>query len=202
MNLLAHLLLADASPESRLGNVLPDLHRGRLDLTTLDPVVAAGVRRHRRTDAFTDAHPVFERSRARLREEFGHFSGVICDVLYDYCLSASWSRWCGDPREAFIAGALADLRRGACRNALTPRTRLVVDVLTRQDWLTPYGTVDGIHRTLSRLSARVFERCGRRVRLQDAAARLRTDGVAWQRDFDAFFPALRRYLDPDANGDG
>ena len=199
MNFLAHLYLSNPTPASMLGNLLPDLHRGRLDAATLGPAVQAGIKCHRRVDAFTDTHPVFERSRARLRDELGHFAGVVVDVIYDHCLSVDWLQYHPQPLAAFISQAYAGLRAESeeLSDGLTPRTRFVLGMLCDEDWITPYVTVDGIRRTLVRLSARVFERSGRRVRLEAAAdvlERHRTDFFA---DFSEFFPALIRYVGID-----
>ena len=195
LNFLAHLYLADASPESMLGNLLPDLHRGRLETSALAPAVREGVRRHRRVDAFTDTHPVFERSRARLRDELGHFAGVVVDVIYDHCLSVEWSRYHPQPRDVFIAEAYAALRRAD--EGLAPRTRVVLAMLCDEDWMTPYGTVGGLRHTLRRLSARVMERSGRRVRLESAADVVEQRPEGFFDDFSEFFPALMDYVGID-----
>ena len=199
LNFLAHLYLADPEPESMLGNLLPDLHRGRLNMPTLPPAVRVGVTRHRRVDAFTDTHPVFERSRARLRGELGHFAGVVVDVIYDYCLSVGWTGYHPQSRSDFISQAYAGLRAGAeeLSDRLAPRTRFVLGMLCDEDWITPYGTVDGIRRTLGRLSARVYERSGRRVQLEKAADVLERHQADFVDDFSEFFPALIRYVGID-----
>jgi len=195
LNFLAHLYLADPSPESMLGNLLPDLHRGRLDTSVLSTAVQNGVIRHRRVDAFTDTHPVFERSRARLRGELGHFAGVVVDVIYDHCLSVGWTRYHPQPRTAFLEEAYAGLREGA--GVLAPRTRVVLAMLCDEDWITPYGCVEGVRHTLVRLSARVFERSGRRVRLETAADVLEREPSGFFDDFSEFFPELMHYVGID-----
>lgn len=199
LNFLAHLYLADPSPESMLGNLLPDLHRGRLDTSVLSTAVQDGVIRHRRVDAFTDTHPVFERSRARLRGELGHFAGVVVDVIYDHCLSVGWARFHPQPRPAFIERAYAGLRAssGDLAAGLAPRTRVVLAMLCDEDWITPYGNVDGVRHTLGRLSARVFERSGRRVRLETAADVLEREPSGFFDDFSEFFPELMHYVGID-----
>lgn len=178
-----------------LGNLLPDLHRGRLDVGALAPAVREGVFRHRRVDAFTDTHPVFERSRARLREEMGHFAGVVVDVIYDHCLSVQWNRYHPQPLAGFIEQAYVELR--AQTDGLTPRTRVVLAMLCDEDWMTPYGTVEGLEHTLRRLSARVFERCGRRVQLEAAVETMRRQPGAFFDDFSEFFPELMAYIGVD-----
>ncbi len=192
VNVLAHLYLADSTPASMLGNLLPDLHRGGLKPADVGPEVWEGVRRHRRVDAFTDTHPVFGRSRARLRGDFGHFAGVLVDVIYDHCLSVRWAELHPQPRAAFIAAAYAGLRSQTV--GLAPRTRRVVGLLCDEDWVTPYATVGGIRHTLKRMSARVFERSGRRVELEKAADVLNNQAECFLDDFSEFFPELVAYI--------
>ena len=195
LNFLAHLYLAQPGPGSMLGNLLPDLHRGRLDVDALAPAVRAGVLRHRRVDAFTDTHPVFERSRARLRDEMGHFAGVVVDVIYDHCLSVHWSRYHPEPLATFIEQSYVALR--AETGGLIPRTHVVLSMLCDEDWMTPYGTAEGLEHTLRRLSARVFERCGRRVQLELAAQQMARRPGDFYDDFSEFFPELMAYIGVD-----
>ena len=53
MNFFAHLVLAEPTPQSRLGNLMGDFCQG-LDLKTLPVAVQAGIWRHRAIDRFTD----------------------------------------------------------------------------------------------------------------------------------------------------
>lgn len=70
VNFLAHLYLAEPTPASWIGNLLPDLTTGPTD-PDLHPDVIAGAANHRRVDAYTDTHPVFARTRARFRDKHG-----------------------------------------------------------------------------------------------------------------------------------
>ncbi|MEM9883035.1 MAG: ACP phosphodiesterase [Planctomycetota bacterium] len=191
MNFLAHLVLADDTPASRLGNLLPDLHRGRLP-AGLHPQVMAGVRRHRRVDAFTDRHAMFERSRRRLRPGHGRYAGVIADVLYDHTLCLRWADYVAAPRRDVVdrcyAGMLTRL------DLVPPRAGAIVRVAAAEDWLGHYDTVTGIRHTLRRLSARLRERFGREVDLASAADVLQSDLDGFLADFDAFFPDLIAHL--------
>ncbi|MEM6459149.1 MAG: ACP phosphodiesterase [Planctomycetota bacterium] len=191
MNFLAHLVLADDTPASRLGNLLPDLHRGRLP-DGLHPEVAAGVRRHRRVDAYTDRHPAFERSRRRLRPDQGRYAGVIADVLYDHTLCLRWSDYVAMPRRTFIDSCYAAMRGRL--DLVPPRAGAIVRAAAAEDWLGHYDTVDGIRHTLRRLSARLRERFGREVDLAAAADVLQRDLDGFLADFDVFFPDLIAHL--------
>ncbi|MEM7626195.1 MAG: ACP phosphodiesterase [Planctomycetota bacterium] len=187
LNFLAHLFLADEDAGSRVGNLLPDLHRGRLP-EGLSPAVMAGVERHRRVDVFTDHHPVFERSRARLRPRHGRYSGVIVDVLYDHALTVRWADYHPQPLSTFIAESYELMKNYP--GLIPPRVRAIIHIMSEQDWLGSYVTVDGIALTLRRLSARLRERFNREVDLATAVEELRDQYDGFLADFDAFFPEL------------
>lgn len=194
LNYLAHLYLADDDAGSRVGNLLPDLHRGRLP-EGLSPAVLAGVDRHRKVDVFTDHHPVFERSRARLRPRHGRYSGVLVDVLYDHTLAVRWAEFHPQPLPMFIAESYQ--RMNDCPGLIPPRVRGIIRIMSEQDWLSTYATVDGIALTLRRMSARLRERFNREVDLASAVDELREQYDGFLADFDEFFPQLMAYVGVD-----
>ena len=57
MTWLAHILLAEANVENRLGNLLGDLVKGK-DLDGLNCNLRRGVRRHYAIYKSTDSHPI------------------------------------------------------------------------------------------------------------------------------------------------
>jgi len=190
VNYLAHLYLADDSPASLIGNLLPDLHRGRLP-ADLDPVVFEGVQRHRRVDVFTDSHPVFEKSCARLRPNHGRYAGVLVDVIYDHVLSVYWATYHAEPRPEFISRVYRQMLSRS--ELMPPRMQAIMGMMAHEDWLNTYATVDGIAHTLRRMSARLRERFDREVNLASAANELREQYDGFAEDFAAFFPDLIAY---------
>lgn len=191
MNFLAHLLLVEATPAARLGSLLPDLHRGRLP-ADLPPDVLVGVACHRRVDAFTDRHPAFIRTCDRLQPFCGRYRSIVADVLYDHCLSVTWNRYHTQPRQAFIAACHRDLIQA--RQWTTPDTRVIVDRLIRQDWLSTYATPEGIRLTLGGMSQRLTERLQRPVDLQGGADFLLQQPAELVEDFACFFPQVIEHL--------
>ncbi|MEA2329190.1 MAG: acyl carrier protein phosphodiesterase, partial [Thermoanaerobaculia bacterium] len=94
MNYLAHLLLAEQTAESLIGNLAGDFVKGRIgdDVTR---GIADGIRHHRRVDAFTDSHPDVAAMRRILVPEHGHYSRVIVDIFIDHFLACSFSDYAG-----------------------------------------------------------------------------------------------------------
>jgi acyl carrier protein phosphodiesterase len=191
VNFLAHLYFADPTAASMVGNLLPDLVAGPLG-EGLHPEVLAGAQNHRRVDAFTDTHPVFARSRARLRVRHGRYSGILVDMFYDHVLAARWDRYHDEPLDAFIVRVYAGLSEGI---VLMPEPMpKITGRMIEQDWLGSYASADGMRRILRMMSVRFSERLGRRVELGHAVDDLLEDGDGFEGDFHEFFPELCEYV--------
>lgn len=198
MNFLAHLYLTDVEPAMMVGGLLPDLVRGPAP-RGLSPAVAAGVANHRRVDAFTDAHPVFNQSRARLRPTRGICAGILVDVFYDHFLSVRWERWHREPCEAFIDRAHEALQDHA---GLMPEPmRPIIERMITQRWLATYASFDGLRLTLGRMSGRLRERTGREIDLAGAVDDLQAHYHGLADDFDRFFPQLLGFIGIDHRPD-
>jgi acyl carrier protein phosphodiesterase len=194
MNFLAHLYLAEDSPGGLIGNLLPDLVRGvGPPSDQLDPAVRAGAALHHRVDVFTDQHPVFRESKARIRSRHGIFSGIIIDVFYDHFLSLEWSRYHPDPLPAFIAHVYRTFADHA--HLMPPPMRQVTERMAAEDWLSSYGSIEGVGLILARMSRRFKARFDRDVPLADAAVDLELHHDALGGDFLRFFPELIAAVD-------
>ena len=192
MNFLAHLVLAEPTGPGMIGNLLPDFVKPRL-AGPLHPEVAAGVARHRRVDAFTDTHPVFARSRARLRDRHGRYAGILVDVLYDHVLSRTWSDHHHQPRGTFIATAYRLMLENQA--LMPPPMPTIVRAMAAEDWLGAYHTPAGLEVILRRMSRRFAERFGRAVALERVMDDLPEVYDPLAADFAVFFPELRRFVD-------
>ncbi len=177
-----------------VGGLLPDLVRGPVP-PDLDERVMRGVRNHRRVDAFTDTHPAFNRSRARLRPTQGIFAGILVDVFYDHFLSLDWPSLHPEPLAAFIDRSHRELQR---HNALMPDAmRPIITRMIDQRWLATYADYDGLRLTLERMSHRFAQRTQRPIDLAPAVEDLQRHRTALHADFREFFPQLIRYIGID-----
>ena len=189
MNYLAHLLLAGPDRGHRIGALLGDFMRGQ-ELGCFSPDIQDGVRHHRAVDQFTDAHPVFRRSRQRLDPRYRRFGGVIIDVFYDHFLARSWHRWCVQPLPCFAKDVYSLLERNA--EDFPPRMQQAVGFMIADDWLASYAELDKVGRALQGLGKRV-KRDNPLAQAINELVRLDTPLAS---DFEAFFPQLVDHCTP------
>ena len=152
MNYLAHALLSEPHAYSLLGNIAGDLIKGPLDDHALHPRVADGVRRHRRVDALTDAHPRHIELRRLFPPAQRRVAPIVLDVLFDHYLTRDWSRFSAWERGAFIEGVYCVLSQGVLPRP--PALARVAERWVAADWLRVYETLDGVAAVLDRLAAR------------------------------------------------
>jgi acyl carrier protein phosphodiesterase len=182
MNYLAHLFLAGESAESMIGNLAGDFVKGPIHG---DDAISAGIRKHRKIDAFTDAHPSAAAFRRVLIPDHGHYARVIADVFFDHFLANDFGRYSDETLEAFVARVHAALDPHA--HELPGRLRVVYPYMRDQQWLLSYRSVSGIHLALTNLSRRL----SRQPHLE-AATNCLIDPRRreLERRFDDFFPDL------------
>jgi acyl carrier protein phosphodiesterase len=183
MNYLAHLFLADRTPESLIGNLAGDFVKGPID-DRYKPGIGQGIRQHRAIDAFTDSHPEAGRFRRVLFGEFGHYARVISDVFFDHFLVARWSEYASEPLEEFLYKTYALIDPHI--EDLPGRLRWVYPRMRDESWLTSYGDVRGIHLALTNMSRRL----SRRPDFTNAASYLVTRREELEPKFARFFPSL------------
>jgi acyl carrier protein phosphodiesterase len=187
MNWLAHLFLSEPTPAFRVGNLLPDFV-GVSALAGLPAAFQAGIRVHRQIDAFTDAHPIFRQSVARLRPPFRRFGGPLVDVFYDHFLARDWERYAGLPLTEFAAEFYGSFE--GLREAIPPEAMVALERMRADNWLCSYRELAGVEETFRRMS----QRLRRPFDLAPAAAALERDYAAFEADFAAFFPELSAYV--------
>jgi len=124
----------------------------------------------------------------RLGPSCGHFASIVADVLYDHCLSVSWSQWHDEPRTAFIRRCL-DLMGGAIAEAPKSMQPMLARLI-EQDWMAAYDSEAGLHSTLAMMSARFTRRFERSVDLTVGVGAYQRDREAFAADFAEFFPDL------------
>ena len=92
MNFLAHIYLSGTDEGVKIGNFMADSIRGR-QYESYPKAIMKGILLHRAIDSFTDNHPIYRKSKHRLHEKYGHYSGVIMDIVYDHFLAKNWASY-------------------------------------------------------------------------------------------------------------
>jgi acyl carrier protein phosphodiesterase len=192
MNWLAHVFLSRADVEFQLGNLLADVVRGP-QRDSLSASFVRGAACHKAIDAFTDAHPIVKRSRARVSSERRRFSGVLVDVFYDYFLARNFARYSPIALDAYSAAFYASVR--AHPIALPPDAQTLLERIIRHDLLGSYARVDGVERALNRISIYLTSRWRKQFDLERGVADLLAHEAAFAADFLEFFPALQAHVD-------
>ena len=186
MNHLAHVLLAGADSERRLGGVLGDFVRG-----TPDPSLPSGVREgialHRAIDGYTDRHPDVLAARALFEPPYRRYAGIALDMWFDHLLARDFERWSTRPLVAFSADLRELLRR---YDALLPATaQRFARYMQANDLPTGYADPAVLERALAGI--------GQRLRRDNPLDRmlpvLQALDAPLQERFEAFFPQLQDF---------
>ena len=110
MNFLAHCLLAWPGQGWIAGGVLGDFVKGRVP-ASLPTELRAGIRLHRRIDAFSNHLAEMKPSIARFDIELRRAAPVLLDIVADHCLALTWRRYADITLDDFAAEVYAALRR-------------------------------------------------------------------------------------------
>lgn len=183
MNFLAHIYLSGTEEDVIIGNFIADGIKGRSYLEYPEGI-QKGVLLHRFIDSFTDNHSTVRQSTARLHATYGHYSGVIVDILYDHYLARDWNRYHDQPLEDFVQAFYELLHRNF--ESLPFRTQRLLPYMIADNWLLSYATIDGIGKILSQMNVRTKGRSG-----MDRAVRdLEEHYVDFETEFISFFNEL------------
>jgi acyl carrier protein phosphodiesterase len=192
MNWLAHVFLSEPTTDFRLGNLLADLVRGE-HRASMPPDFLRGAASHKAIDAFTDAHPLVHRSRARLDARYRRFSGVLIDIYYDYLLAQTWRDHSSQSLDAFTS-AFYDAVSDRPPLELPPDARATLDRIVTHDLLGQYRELAGVEHSLRRVSMYISKRWGRDYALEASVPELQANERKFTEDFAAFFPELRAHI--------
>ncbi|SFM57546.1 Acyl carrier protein phosphodiesterase [Marinobacter zhejiangensis] len=152
MNHLAHLFLAPANAEIRVGALLGDFSHG-LESQKLPERVRAGLQHHRAVDAFTDSHPQVLAAKTLFSPQRRRFAGIALDVLFDHYLIRHWQQFSEVTLESFIGEVYQDLARN--RHLMPERMAAVTSRMILDDWFSAYQDLDTVGFVLDRLAGRI-----------------------------------------------
>ena len=186
MNYLAHLYLADPTPESLIGNLLGDFVKGRLG-DNYNDAITRGILLHRKVDSFSNLHPGARRSRNRISPARRRFAGIIIDIFYDHLLARHWAKFSDVEFSVFVSNAYRVLTEN--QDVLPRRLNKVLATMVNEDWLRGYLRLENVALSLDR----VGQRLKRRNSLQGSIEEINGNYAQLEDDFLAFFPDLIRF---------
>ena len=151
MNFLAHIYLSGENEGVTIGNFMADGIKGKKH-EKYPSQIQNGILLHREIDSFTDHHPIVRKSTARLHKNYGHYSGVIVDILYDHFLAKNWNSYHEQPLDEYIQDFYKLLRLNF--DVLTSRIQHMMPYMISDNWLLSYATVSGISKILVQMNRR------------------------------------------------
>ncbi|WP_370227978.1 ACP phosphodiesterase [Mesoflavibacter sp.] len=155
MNYLAHIYLSGNNKMVTIGNFIADGIRGK-KYKTYPIEVQKGILLHRQIDTFTDAHPTVRQSTKKLHKNYGHYSGIIVDILYDHFLAKNWSKYSDVLLEDYAENFYQILTENI--EILPQRILKMMPHLISGNWLLSYATKEGIAKVLDGMNKRTKNR--------------------------------------------
>ena len=146
--------------------------------------IKKGILLHRNIDTFTDAHPIFRKSKHRLHEKYGHYSGVIIDIFYDHFLAKNWKHYSREKLADFVLNFYNLLENNL--NVLTDKTKEMLPYMIKYNWLESYQTVDGIEKILTQMDGRTKNKS----KMKFSITELRLHYDDFEMEFMAFFTEI------------
>lgn len=184
MNFLAHIYLSGTDEELTIGNFIADSLKGKSYLKY--PIgIQRGVVLHRAIDFYTDTHPTVRKSISRLFGTYGHYSGIIVDIIYDHFLASHWNKFSPIDLDIFVSDFYDLLQR--YYPVLPKPIQLFLPYMIKDNWLLSYATMEGIGRILYQMN----ERTKRRSKMNFAIVELEENYEDFETEFFSFFEELQ-----------
>ncbi|CAA6692976.1 MULTISPECIES: ACP phosphodiesterase [unclassified Lentimonas] len=191
MNWVAHVFLSEPCVHFQLGNLIADFVKGKT-WSGIHPSTEAGLRMHRKIDAFTDSHEVFHRSRQRLRAK-GFLRAVAIDLSYDHMLIKNWARYNNTTTAREFLNDFYQ-RAEQVLDQYPDEINDFVSSIIAADTLGRYAKVNGIQRGMRKVDLRLSERVLRRECATDYFDDVIREYANIEIDFLEFFPSLQQHV--------
>ena len=187
MNFLAHLYLSQNNTNLIIGNFIADGIKGK-DLQQFSSAIQEGIVLHRAIDTFTDAHPVFRKSKRRLNARYRHYDSVIIDIFYDYFLAKNWHNYSAIPLDIYTQGVYSVL--GKNESIFPENSKRFYDYMVEYNILYNYQYLEGIERVLKGMNNRTKGKSQMDLAIED----LRILTKEFEEDFTVFFKDIKEFV--------
>lgn len=186
MNFLAHIYLSGDNDFVKIGNFMADSIHGRKYLEYSEEF-QIGILLHRHIDTFTDAHSVYRKSKHRFHEKYGHYSGVIMDIVYDHFLAKNWNSYCYEKLEVYAEDFYQLLQDNY--ESIPAKTQNILPYMKSQNWLVQYASLEGLETILFQMDYRTKHR----VNMQEAIVEIKLFYNDLETEFTTFFEELIQF---------
>ena len=186
MNFLAHIYLSGNNDWVKIGNFMADSVRGNSYLDYPDEL-RKGILLHRYIDTFTDAHPIYRKSKHRLHDKYGHYSGVIMDIAYDHFLAKNWAVYSDEKLEDYAENFYNLLRENY--SVLTEKTKEMIPYMIARNWLVSYASIAGLEMILFQMDHRTKNR----VNMHESIVEIQQFYTEFEEEFTLFFDELMQH---------
>jgi acyl carrier protein phosphodiesterase len=187
MNYLAHLYLSGNSEELIIGNFIADSVKGS-QINNYSKGIKQGILMHREIDSFTDSHPIVTQSKARLRNNYKKYSGIIVDIFYDHFLAIHWKNYSDKTLLSYTQEIYRLLHHQ--QHLFPEKAKLFYGYMITNNILNAYADFIGIAKVLSGMSRRsVFK-----SNMETATIELQEYYQSFEAEFQLFFPELKNYV--------
>lgn len=149
VNFLAHLYLSGNDDKLITGNFIGDYVKGN-NFLKYPGKIREGIILHRRIDSFTDEHELFREVKKLYRPEFGLYSGVVTDLIFDHYLASGWNNYHDLTLRRFARKMHAVLLSNILY--LPARVQGFLPVLIKNRRLESYARKEGIQQSLEIMS--------------------------------------------------
>ena len=190
MNFLAHIYLSGDDEGVTIGNFIADGIKGKKYLK-FPPTIQKGILLHRAIDSYTDGHPTVKQSMSRLRANYGHYSGIIVDIVYDHYLARNWADYHPQPLPEYVDDFYELLRKNF--EILPMRIQRMMPYMMADNWLVNYATLPGISTILNQMNRRTQMRTKRDAGMNFAIVELEKYYGEFEEEFTSFFAELITY---------
>jgi acyl carrier protein phosphodiesterase len=186
MNFLAHIYLSGDNDMLKIGNFMADSIRGNHYLDYPDDI-KKGILLHRYIDTFTDAHPIYRKSKHKLHEKYGHYSGVIMDIVYDHFLAKNWEQFSTTKLEDYADTFYKLLQDNY--DILTEKTQNSLPYMMETNWLVCYKSLAGLELILFQMDYRTKNRVNMPAAMED----IKEFYKEIEQEFFTFFTELEQH---------
>lgn len=183
MNYLAHIYLSGDNDLVTVGNFIADGIKGK-KYKKYPKDIQVGILLHRFIDTYTDAHETVRLSTKRLHSKYGHYSGIIVDILYDHFLAKNWHKYSSVPLANYVDSFYESLE--IYYEILPARIQKMLPYMLADNWLLNYKSIEGIAKVLDGMNRRTKHRSG----MNEAVVELEEFYTEFECEFSTFFDEL------------